>query len=223
MTRLTKVSVCARWGRANATHRIPLNCLGLDGESPVRTAGKDEQASSVTRAGGGGRQRPRKPDRRCFKPRPLLRAECAGFASSCRSDFLESLALLSRRLAGLLSGYLPTDTRPQARAKLGNIRNNIFFALCKRISSPHENFLNFFFRRLIATRSVARGERFDAMRGADELRHDGEAAQHEHDVEHARTEAAEIEQGGDRPRAGECCAEHLGSDQNGGADDGDDV
>jgi len=24
------------------------------------------------------------------------------------------------RLSGLLSGYLPTDTRPQARAKLGN-------------------------------------------------------------------------------------------------------
>src|SRR5262245_65983740 len=89
------------------------------GRSPVRTAGKDEQASSVTRAGGGDRQRPRKPDRRCFNPRPLLRAECAGFASGCRSDFLERLARLSRRLAGLLSGYLPTDTRPQARAKLG--------------------------------------------------------------------------------------------------------
>jgi len=36
------------------------------GETPARTAGKDEQASSVTRAGGGDRQRPRKPDRRCF-------------------------------------------------------------------------------------------------------------------------------------------------------------
>src|SRR5262245_20673159 len=65
------------------------------GRSPVRTAGKDEQASSVTRAGGGDRQRPRKPDRRCFKPRPLLRAECAGFASGCRSDFLERFWLLS--------------------------------------------------------------------------------------------------------------------------------
>ena len=37
-------------------------------------------------------------------------------------------------------------------------------------------------------RSVAGGERLDAMRGADELRHDGEAAQHEHHVEHARSE-----------------------------------
>jgi hypothetical protein len=30
------------------------------------------------------------------------------------------------RLSGLLSGYLPTDTRPQARAKLGKKANNIF-------------------------------------------------------------------------------------------------
>jgi hypothetical protein len=38
------------------------------------------------------------------------------------------------RLSGLLSGYLPTDTRPQARAKLGkleirlliSLRNNFF-------------------------------------------------------------------------------------------------
>jgi hypothetical protein len=34
---------------------------------------------------------------------------------------LEELSL-SRRLAGLLSGYLPIDTRPQARAKLGDRR-----------------------------------------------------------------------------------------------------
>ena len=30
------------------------------------------------------------------------------------------------RLSGLLSGYLPTDTRPQARAKLGNSANKGF-------------------------------------------------------------------------------------------------
>jgi len=47
--------------------RIPLMLPWIGwGETPVRTAGKDEQASSVTRAGGGDRQRPRKPDRRCF-------------------------------------------------------------------------------------------------------------------------------------------------------------
>src|ERR1700748_2796978 len=32
----------------------------------------------------------RSPLRRCFKPRRLRRAGCAGFASSCRSDFLKS-------------------------------------------------------------------------------------------------------------------------------------
>ena len=30
------------------------------------------------------------------------------------------------RLSGLLSGYLPTDTRPQARAKLGKNANKLF-------------------------------------------------------------------------------------------------
>ena len=30
------------------------------------------------------------------------------------------------RLSGLLSGYLPTDTRPQARAKLGKSGNKRF-------------------------------------------------------------------------------------------------
>src|SRR5690242_10140465 len=146
MTRLTKVSVCARWGRANATHRIPLNCLGLDGESPVRTAGKDEQASSVTRAGGGGRQRPRKPDRRCFKPRPLLRAECAGFASSCRSDFLESFGFSLQAAGGPLVP-LPTDRHTATgTCEIGHTRNNIFFAECKQISSPHQKtFLTFSF------------------------------------------------------------------------------
>jgi hypothetical protein len=72
-------------------------------------------------------------------------------------------------------------------------------------------------------RSAARGERLDAMRGTNELSHDGQAADHEHDVEHARARSAEIEQGGDRPRTGERRAEHLGADQDGGADDGDNV
>jgi hypothetical protein len=40
-------------------------------------------------------------------------------------------------------------------------------------------------------RSVAGGERLDAMRGADELRHDSEAAEHKHHVEHACADAAE--------------------------------
>src|SRR5262249_2719581 len=213
---------CARWGRADVCTLLPLSCLGLDGEIPVRTAGKDEQASSVTRAGGGNRQRPRKPDRRCFKPRPLLRAECAGFASGCQSDFLESLALLSRRLAGLLSGYLPTDTRPQARAKLGTTEISNFGDTCKRISSNASK-LSQLFLLSIAMSSTARAEGLDAVCGADELRHEDKATEHEHHVEDPRAEAAEVEQGGDGPGAGERGAEHLRADKDGGADNGNDV
>src|SRR5262245_32572892 len=86
-----------------------------------------------------------------------------------------------------------------------------------------EKFPNFFFQRSTTLCSAARGERLDAMRGADELHHDGEAAEHEHDIEYPRAKSSEIEQGSDGPRAGEGCAEHLGADQDGGADDGDDV
>src|SRR5450432_4250346 len=104
---------------------------------PRRTAGNDGQASSVTRRWLWKASRDqRSPLRRCFKPRPLLRAECAGFASGCRSDVLRELVSLReerltflRRLAGLLSGYLPIDTRPQARAKLGN-HEITFFSRC---------------------------------------------------------------------------------------------
>src|SRR5512139_4250014 len=99
----------ARWGRAKRKHSLAAQAaLDWKGETPVRTAGKDEQASSVTRAGGGDRQRPRMPDRRCFKPRPLLRAECAGFASGCRSDFLESFGFSLQAAGGPLVP-LPTD------------------------------------------------------------------------------------------------------------------
>jgi len=36
------------------------------------------------------------------------------------SDLSDPRFFIPWRLSGLLSGYLPTDTRPQARAKLGN-------------------------------------------------------------------------------------------------------
>src|SRR4051794_28891092 len=36
------------------------------------------------------------------------------------------------RLSGLLSGYLPTDTRPQARAKLGKTGNRLFESASQR-------------------------------------------------------------------------------------------
>jgi len=79
-----------------------------------------------------GRRDQKSPLRRCFRPRPPLRTRCAGFASGCRSMFSElrswrprvladpgSWRSRSGRLSGLLSGCPPTDTRPQARAKLG--------------------------------------------------------------------------------------------------------
>ncbi len=78
-----------------------------------------------------GRRDQKSPLRRCFKPRPPLRAGCAGFASGCQSSVRScdrydrrvcdprSWRSCSGRLSGLLSGCPPTDTRPQARAKLG--------------------------------------------------------------------------------------------------------
>jgi hypothetical protein len=46
-----------------------------------------------------------------------------------------------RRLSGLLSGYLPTDTRPQARAKLGKSPNKLFDWGVKRFFAAYTNFL----------------------------------------------------------------------------------
>ncbi len=110
-------------------------------EIPFRTAGKEGQAYSVIRH---WRQRyQRGPLRRCFKPRSPLSAGCAGFASGCRSHEQGGRSLL-RRLSGLLSGCPPTDTRPQARAKLGVQRNkpisprvNTFGA--KRSATPNDS------------------------------------------------------------------------------------
>ena len=102
--------------RLRATRRC---CLGLERGEPFRTAGKDEKPLG---AGPCGSARPRSPLRRCFKPRPARRARCAGFASGCRSSSERSRSFL-RRLSGLLSGYLPTGTWPQARASLGDARH----------------------------------------------------------------------------------------------------
>jgi hypothetical protein len=52
-------------------------------EISIRTAGKEGQAFSVIRH--LRRHYQKSPFRRCFKPRPPLRAGCAGFASGCRS------------------------------------------------------------------------------------------------------------------------------------------
>ena len=109
-----------------------------------------------------GRRDQKSPLRRCFKPRPPWRAGCAGFASGCRSSVFGAATLATRsrstidddtralrsrsgRLSGLLSGCPPTDTRPQARAKLGKsaIRSNHppmqeIFASRVKILSPRD-------------------------------------------------------------------------------------
>ena len=55
---------------------------------------------------------PRSPLRRCFKPRPMRRAWCAGFASGCRSEFLERLSLESLVSPGGWRASCPATYRP---------------------------------------------------------------------------------------------------------------
>ena len=73
------------------------------------------------------------PLRRCFKSRRSGRPRYAGFASGCRLiiGYVEKTDT-SGRLSGLLSGCPPTDTRPQARAKLGNAQIGSSPPHCKR-------------------------------------------------------------------------------------------
>ena len=99
-----------------------------------------------------GRRDQRSPLRRCFKPRPPLSAGCAGFASGCRlsgselrrptlSPFGFESRPHSGRLSGLLSGCPPTDTRPQARAKLGGRDISALAQRCKSFFALAEIFL----------------------------------------------------------------------------------
>jgi hypothetical protein len=46
--------------------------------------------------------------------------------SQIQRDLSDPRFFIPWRLSGLLSGYLPTDTRPQARAKLGKSANTGF-------------------------------------------------------------------------------------------------
>ena len=92
-------------------------------EIPFRTAGKDGQAFSVSPA---------------LAPAVIQKSPSVVALSRVASGELASpvsppaagrgckevAAHFLRRLSGLLSGCPPTDTRPQARAKLGKSRNN---------------------------------------------------------------------------------------------------
>ena len=57
----------------------------------------------------------RSPLRRCFKPRPLRRAGCAGFASSCRSDVLKSFRSLGGWPASCPATYRSTHGHRHVR------------------------------------------------------------------------------------------------------------
>jgi hypothetical protein len=127
---MSKIRAVVRWRSRRAEFNARQCCLGLEGMTPsAHLAMKDKPLRNQTSLWTAGSSQ-KSPLRRCFKSRPLRRAECAGFASGCRSDFLERLSdrelRPSRRLPGLLSGYLPTDTRPQARAKLGKAGDSRF-------------------------------------------------------------------------------------------------
>src|SRR5258708_7373118 len=65
-------------------------------------------------------------------------------------------------------------------------------------------------------------KRLDALRGTDECRHDEDADREQHGLQDMRAGVVEPEQDRKRPAAGERRAEHLGADQDGRADDGDD-
>ena len=70
--------------RRTRTSSHPAKLPWIGWEYPVRTPGKEKQASSVPTFGGP--TRPKKPVRRCFKLRPPWRAGFAGFASGCRLE-----------------------------------------------------------------------------------------------------------------------------------------
>src|ERR1700688_3575100 len=84
-----------------------LCCRGLVGSDPARTPGNEGQASSVFAPAGG-------------QPAETKKARSVVALSGDPRFFIPW------RLSGLLSGYLPTDTRPQARAKLGKNANRAF-------------------------------------------------------------------------------------------------
>ena len=113
-----------------------------------------------------------------------------------------------RRLSGLLSGYLPTDTRPQARAKLGKSPNKLFDPGVKRFLAARANFLIVVARscqnpaaELLIKQSgqpaaalIGSYKRFDPHRVANERRHDRDASEEEQSRQHIFAVIAQPEQ-----------------------------
>ena len=151
-----------------------------------------------------------------------------------RCSWREQSLASSRRLSGLLSGYLPTDTRPQARAKLGNRRNNRFDAAVNaKISSGARKISAASVKKIATNRSRrARAARWrsallvnGSTRWALRMKrdHDGDAAEEEDALQDVRAVAPRSKQVGERPAGGEGGAEHLGANQDRRADHGQHV
>lgn len=104
---------------------------------PVRTPGKEKQASSV--AGYGNQPRPKKPASSLLQAAspaeygvhrsPPAADRCSGlddddtFNVGPPQGITAAIPVHPWRPSSLLSGCPPTDTRPQARAKLGKAGN----------------------------------------------------------------------------------------------------
>ena len=98
-----------------------------------------------SRAGGGNRWTPERPDRRCFKTRRLLRAGFAGFASGCRSENLERVCLLSPGgwRASCPATYRPTHVHRHVR--IWARRHIVFLAVdASEMFRERQIILNFF-------------------------------------------------------------------------------
>jgi len=151
-------------GAPMADTQTRLCCRGLVGKAPARTPGNEGQASSVFAPAGGEPAETKKARSvvalsrvprwergapvRLRLPVTVARSGEPSAAPLERGAGLfatgkETLGSSSPwRLSGLLSGYLPTDTRPQARAKLGKNANMSFELSAQAFSSVEEKFLD---------------------------------------------------------------------------------
>src|SRR3978361_330165 len=155
---------------ARRGQKLRPNCAAVDwlGMIPPAHPGHEMKGLFGIRAGWWKAGRDQKsPIRRCFKSRPPLRTRCAGSppaaSHGCKEVKSPSTASLERdagrfkfctrlketlgffipwRLSGLLSGYLPTDTRPQARAKLGKSANRAFESASQHFFCAADRFLH---------------------------------------------------------------------------------
>src|SRR5215204_543963 len=226
-----------RWGRAGTRTLEPLKLpwLGL-GRPRTALLAMNEQASTVTRADWWKSRRDlRSPLRRCFKPRPLRRAECAGFASSCRSDVLESSHSPGGWPASCPATYRSTHGHRHVRnwARIEIIYLSRESTLLRARTPRGHKIIPASLKKVFAKgKSADAGtlgaaaqtpsafdEGLDALCVQDETHHDQDTEQEEHALQDVHGVAVEVKQIGEGPAGGEGAAEHLGADQDGGAED----